>query len=148
MRYTDEFRAQACVMLQSQGWPQQKGALSRVAQYLGVPPTTLRRWSLGLQNPPPAEMVKEKTLDLREAIQDELAAIFGELPHARPDASYKDLATAAAILIDKLQLLEGKPTERTEQIRSWREAVLAARREHAANGEIIHEHYFAEHLFQ
>lgn len=134
MRYNDDFRAGLVAMLRSQGWPEQKGALTRVAQYGGVPATTLRRWALGIQNPPPVETVNEKTFDLANAIREELTAIFGELPSARPDADYRALVTAAGILIDKLQLLSGAATERTEHIVSWRDVVLAARQDYL-NGQ-------------
>src|SRR5574341_1314908 len=107
-------------MLESQGWPEQKGALTRTAQYLGIPATTLRRWSTGESNPPPDRIVAEKKLDLAAAIRDELTAIFGELPSARPDADYRALVTAVGILIDKLQLLTGGATERTEDRKSTR----------------------------
>lgn len=38
------------------------------------------------------------------------------MEHRRIDANYRELATAAGILIDKLQLLTGKPTWRGEII--------------------------------
>lgn len=130
MRYTDDMRASLVALLISEGWPNKKGALTRVASYGNVPVTTLRRWATRAQNPPPTEMVTEKKLDLVAAITDELVAIFGELPSARPDADYRELMTAAGILIDKLQLLTGGATDRTEHIMTWRDAVQAAREEY------------------
>jgi transposase-like protein len=115
MRYSDEFRASAVVMLEAAGYPHTKGALMRVAGQLGVPAMTVSRWFRGTRNPPPNKMVSEKTLDLVAAIRSEIAAIVPELGLTRGDADYKTLVTALAILTDKLQLLEGKPTERTEQ---------------------------------
>jgi transposase-like protein len=113
-RYSDEFRAQAILMLEANGWPERKGALTSTAKHLGLKHPTLSRWARKKQNPPPNELVQEKRFDLIEAIRSELRAIFGELPNARPDADYKELATSAAILIDKLQLLTGEATDRTE----------------------------------
>lgn len=113
-RYSEDFRAGAIVTLEAAGYPDQKGALMRVARDTGVPHTTLRRWFLRLSNPPPNGTVHEKKLELVELLDKELDGIFGELPDARLDASYRDLATAAGIFIDKKQLLEGGPTERLE----------------------------------
>jgi hypothetical protein len=45
--------------------------------------------------------------EIREALGTGLAA-------ARDKANYKDRVTAAAILTDKVQLLRGQPTERSE----------------------------------
>lgn len=101
-------------MLEAAGYPQREGALSYAASKVGIPPTTLRRWFTGSRNPPPAEMVNKKRLDLREAIQNELIEIFDAMGHVRPDASYRDLAWAAGVLIDKNQLIDGQPTWRVE----------------------------------
>lgn len=112
--YDDKFRASAVVMLEAAGYPTEKGALARTAEHLHVPAMTLSRWFRKAQNPPPNELVTEKRGELKDFVRSELSAIFGDMPIVRPDASYKDLATAAGILIDKLQLLENKPTERVE----------------------------------
>lgn len=112
-RYTDEFRASAVLMLQAAGYPDEPGALSRVARELGVPHPTLSRWARAVSNPPPNEVVQRKKIDFIEAIENELAGIFQDMPDARQDADYRTLGTVAGILLDKKQLLEGKPTERT-----------------------------------
>jgi hypothetical protein len=113
-RYDDKFRAGAVVMLQAQGYPDTKGALTKVANHLHVPAMTISRWFRAAQNPPPHDLVTEKELDLVALLKTELTQIFTAFPTARPDASFKDLATAAGIMIDKLQLLENKPTERVD----------------------------------
>ncbi len=114
-RWTDDERAGAKLMLEAAGYPQRKGALTQVANNLRIPATTLRRWHLGLSNPPPAETVKRKKIDLQQAIKDEIAAALVEMGSARADASYRDLGTVTGILIDKLQLLNGEPTANTNQ---------------------------------
>jgi hypothetical protein len=86
-----------------------------VAANLHVPAMTISRWFKKQQNPPPNELVTEKRFDLLDAIKEELAAIFVEMGSARQDADYRTLGTVAGILIDKQQLLTGKPTERIEQ---------------------------------
>jgi len=113
-RYDDKFRASAVVMLEAAGYPDQKGALQRVADRLKVPPSTLHRWFKGKNNPPPSELVTEKKGELKNLIRDEVYSILGDMPEAREFASYRDLGTVAGILLDKLQLLENKPTERVE----------------------------------
>ena len=114
-RYSDDFRAGAVLMVEAEGWPKNAGAMQRVAAHLNINERTLRRWVTGESNPPPDRNVKVKRLDLRAAITSELTAIFEELGKARSDASYKDLATAAGIFFDKLQLLNGDSTANTNQ---------------------------------
>ena len=101
-------------MLEAAGYPGQKGALERVAQHLKMPPSTLHGWANGTRNPPPTQLRCEKKEDLIGCIKAELSNVFTEMGQAREDASYRDLTIAAGILIDKLQLLTGEPTERTE----------------------------------
>lgn len=115
-RYTDDFRASAVLMLEAAGYPDREGALSQVSERLGVPLSTIRSWYIGTRNPPPAKLRNEKRFDLLKAIQDELAAIFPALSDRRDEATYRELVTAAGILIDKNQLLTGQPTWRGEVI--------------------------------
>ena len=114
-RYDDKFRALAVLMLEAAGYPNQRGALEAVSRRLQMPRTTLRQWFDGSHNPPPAQVRHEKQIDLVQAIKDELQDILPEFAKARGDASYKDLVTAFAILVDKLQLLAGEPTENVQQ---------------------------------
>lgn len=128
-RYTDDYRASAVVMLRSEGYPEQKGALTRISRYLKVPHSTLLRWYHAKSNPPPSEIVQIKKEQIIELLLGEAYGALKEMKDARLDADYRELATAAAILIDKWQLLEGKPTERhdhthTVEERANRIAVL------------------------
>lgn len=113
-RYTDEFRAGTVLLLEGAGYPDKKGALAEVAANVGVPAMTISRWFRAAQNPPPNEMVTEKRLALIEVIRNEIYAVAGDFTDTRQDADYKTLVTAFAIMVDKLQLLEGKATERKE----------------------------------
>jgi transposase-like protein len=113
-RYSDDFRASAVIMLQAEGYPDRKGALSKVARYLGVHMTSLNRWYNKMQNPPPLLLATNKKADLQEYLEAEIIAIFNELPDARLDADYREMATAAGIFIDKLNLLRGGATARSE----------------------------------
>lgn len=138
-RYDDKFRASAVVMLEAAGYPDKKGALQQVAGHLKIPATTLHGWYNATRNPPPTELRNEKRLELREVIREEIYGALEAAPGARAEAAYKDLITGAAILLDKLQLLEGKPTEITEhresaldKLRSRLAGIAAA--EEARNG--------------
>lgn len=147
-RYTDEFRANAVVMLQGAGYPDIEGGLTRVAKHLGVPRETLRRWYLSKQNPPPPELVTEKKANLQDLLRKEIEAALNDMPSARQDAGYRDMGTVLGILIDKLQLLDGKATERlaiedelTDVERASRIAALfdaaRARRDGRADSELV-----------
>lgn len=103
-------------MLESAGYPDKDGSLAQVCKHLKVPRSTLQGWFSGAHNPPPPDIRHEKRFDLLEAIQTELSYIFPAMADRRQDASYRELATAAGILIDKAQLLSGKPTWRGEII--------------------------------
>lgn len=113
-RYTDKFRSTAVIMLEAQGYPDKKGALTKVANHLKVPARTLSRWFNREQADPPDILVNEKRGDLAALIEGELNKAIHAMDDARPDASYRDLATATGILVDKLQLLTGQATSREE----------------------------------
>lgn len=115
-RYDDKFRASAVLMLQAAGWPEQVGALTRVADELGVSRQNLTNWATGILNPPPQDVLHEKELDLRAIIEKELNAIGAELPSARKEADYRALITAFGIMFDKKRLLDGLPTQIIEVI--------------------------------
>jgi hypothetical protein len=100
--------------MQSEGYPDDKYALQRVADELRVPARTLRRWFNGENGQPPDDVVRDSKKELAELFDAEIRAIMDYLPSARLDASYRDLVTGAAILTDKKQLLTGAPTDRSE----------------------------------
>ncbi len=109
--YDDQFRASAVCMLQSQGYPENAGALSIVARHLKLPGRTLRRWFNGENNPPPDNLVQGKKEDLKTLFINEIYEILKVLPDHREDATYQQLTTSLAIFFDKVRLLEGLPTE-------------------------------------
>lgn len=111
-------------MLKASGYPERDGALSHTAQVLDVPISTLRDWYVTLPDPALSELRTKKTFDLQTAIRAELEGIFKTMPNARPTAAYRELATAAGILIDKLQILNGQPTWRVEIVNLLRDGTL------------------------
>ena len=115
-RYTDEFRATSVIMLEMSGYPDRPGSLMETAKYLKIPHATLSRWYNGKRNPPPPEMVQVKKGEMIELLKNEIVSAIYEMVNARPFADYKELATAMGIMVDKMQLLEGEATSRTEII--------------------------------
>lgn len=111
-RYTDEQRATLISMLISEGYPGQMGALQKVASYAGVHSNVLRRWYHNKQNPAPAALIDDKVFDFKQALDDELKAIFAELHKKRSDATHESLVIAIDKLGSKKLLLENRPTER------------------------------------
>lgn len=104
--YSDEQRAEVCALLKAAGYPKSKGSLTAVAERVGIPARTISRWFNGENNPPPDNVVTEKAFDLFDAIESELTAIFKQMQTVRSEANYRELATAAGILLDKMILLK------------------------------------------
>ena len=110
-QYTDEFRASAVLMLASQGWPDRKGSLTKVANHLSIHPRTLSRWANGENNPPPDKVVNSKKRDMLSEIESLQYLILGEMHNAVEDAPLNQLATSYGILTDKHRLLSGESTD-------------------------------------
>lgn len=112
MRYSDEFRAGAVLMLRAAGYPERRGALMEVANNIGVSHSLIRRWFTKELNPPPSKIAQIKMSDIIELLKNEVVAALQELPNARGDADYLDIGKVMGIMVDKLQLLNGEATER------------------------------------
>lgn len=105
-RYTDADRAAALAVLQANG-----GNVARTARETGVPRITLLGWARDVDRQSrTADVIERKRFDLAEVVERELESIFQAMETKRADASYRELATAAGILIDKLRLLTGNAT--------------------------------------
>jgi len=114
-RYSDKFKAGALTLLASERYPEDRYALQRVADHLGIPNRTLFRWFNGDNGEPPADLVAETKRELADLFEDEIREAIKALPQARDDASYRDLVMGSAILTDKVQLLRGQPTSINEE---------------------------------
>lgn len=112
-RYTDEERASLVAMLTSEGYPDKKGALQKVATYAQVPHPTLHRWFTEKNNPPPSELVQEKKKDLADLFEDAARKYLERaVSEDAVDGTFgKDAVIAAATATDKMRLLRGLPTE-------------------------------------
>lgn len=120
-RYDDKFRASATVMLEAAGYPEQKGALDRVAKHLGIPAPTLHRWANGKNNPPPSDVVSEKKAELTTELKNLAYELVAAMRLNVHDANLVQQATTFGIVVDKWQLLDGKPTWRGEVINLLKE---------------------------
>lgn len=109
-RYDDKFRAGAVVTLEAAGYPDQKGALIQVANHLRVPESTLRGWYSEEHNPVPAQLRAEKRRELNIELREVAYKLVRAMPDKIEDAALQQVATSLGIVIDKMQLLEGKPT--------------------------------------
>ena len=112
--YDDKFRASAVVMLEAAGYPDKKGALAQVAAHCGVPEPTLHRWAREKNNPPPSDVVNEKRGELTDLLRDLAYKLVAAMPDKIGEAGLQQQGTTLGIVIDKLQLLEGKATERVD----------------------------------
>lgn len=149
-RYDDKFRASAVVMLEAAGYPDKIGALAEVAKHLGVPAMTISRWFKAAQNPPPNELVTQQKKELTDRLE-ELAhklvdMAFTIADDADTSASIQQVATSMGIVVDKWQLLKGKPTDRTEivdntdranRLNAILDSARARRDGRAADGEYV-----------
>jgi len=119
-KYTDEFRANCVLMLEAAGYRDYPTAAARrVSKSQRVPTSTLRSWWNRLhesaQKQPnhgsvPAKVYTEKKNSLRDMLRAEIDSILSDMPNARLDADYRDMAWALGVLFDKMQLLDNKPT--------------------------------------
>lgn len=110
-RYSDEEKATALAALDANG-----GNIARTARALGIPDSTLRGWAGGRGvNEKIPQLRAQKKRDIAEGLREIAWLLIDAIPDKINRGSLKDLFLGLGIAIDKLQLLEGKPTERTEQ---------------------------------
>ena len=106
--YSDREKAEALAALDANS-----GNLTRTADDLGIPYSTLRDWANGRGlNGGVAELRSQKKASLADTLADVAEALAGDLfdESKRHRASIQQIATAMAIVIDKMQLLRGDPT--------------------------------------
>jgi transposase-like protein len=114
--YTDEFRAAALAALDAEGGMSKPGSIPSVAKQLDMPESTLWGWAKGRNNPPPSNLRTLKSNELSNLIKKEIGEILEDMPGKRTEADYKAMGTVLGIMVDKLQLLTGKPTEISEEV--------------------------------
>jgi len=112
-RYTEADKATALAVLKARG-----NDLSKAARDTDIPRTTLQRWQSEPRNAAPLELRQQKERDaagawseLRDLALDRARATVLD---DSQKIQFRDLSWTAAVATDKVQLLTGKPTERTE----------------------------------
>ena len=113
--YSDEDKASAVLMLEAAGYPDRKGAMSQVVRELGVPESTLRSWAKNEHGAPPAKVRDRKKGELIESLNEVATKLIAHLGDIADTGDVRETATAAGIVIDKLQLLRGDSTANTNQ---------------------------------
>lgn len=104
-RYSDLERSSALAALTANG-----GNLDRTAKQVGIPTTTLYNWAKGVSHPEASSNGEQKRA-LADLLEEVARKILADLPGKLPSSDMRGAATALGIVIDKMQLLRGKPTE-------------------------------------
>ena len=129
-KYTPDERANFVAYLLLNGYPNKPGSLRFTQRKTGVDKGQLRRW---LDFPDKwcgsFENIEEKMNNLGVIIDKELEEIFEQMKGKREGATYSQLATAAGILLDKMLVLQNKPTSINENrgVVDWMSAIKADR---------------------
>jgi hypothetical protein len=116
--YSDDQAAHALAMLEANG-----GNAKKTAALLGIPRTTLRQWagraksSTARPKVVRAELVQDRSAEIATNLENLAAKSIGFADAKMETASYKDLLIGAGIAIEKVQLLRGKATSRSESLR-------------------------------
>jgi transposase-like protein len=106
--YTSDDRAAGLAALESNG-----GNLRRTARETGISDATLRRWrdeTDERKDAANAARMPEARATLTERLRAFVDAALTVAPDKLHDANLRDVFTSVGIAIDKLQLLEGRPT--------------------------------------
>ncbi len=114
--YDEKFKANAIIMLEMHGYPENAAKLQEIADHLGVPGRTLRRWFNRETGTPPDNVVTEVKKELSERLTDLAHKLVDKALEviSDDDPSIQQIVTSLGIVIDKSQLLTGKATERKE----------------------------------
>lgn len=106
-QYSDAEKATALAALAANS-----GDLRGTARTIDIPKSTLEQWA--------NKAASATTDDKKKNLADELEAIALKLVAVMPDkiqaATLQQIATSLGITVDKMQLLRGKATERSEVV--------------------------------
>lgn len=134
--YTDEQKAEALAVLKANA-----GNITRTAQHTGIPRKTLAEWSKGNHVSAQAEeMIEEKVDELADKLEKIAHMITDSMPEKIERAGLRDASVSLGVVIDKRNLLIGKPTSisenRTDKAR-YETAIQQMMDEMKRLGEII-----------
>jgi hypothetical protein len=116
-RFTDEQQAMFILQMETLGYPENRNAPETIARQKGAPSgRTLRRWWKIRHNPDVDKIVQHKKPDLVAALSELLQLhIDAAIEAVQGSEDLRALDTGIGILVDKLELLSGNPTERSQQ---------------------------------
>lgn len=141
-QYSDEDKATALAALAANG-----GNVRKTSRDLGMPYDTLRSWAKGENiNQGVVKLQPHKKKALADKLEDIAHKLAGALPEKIEEASLQQTATSLGIVVDKMQLLRGQPTnitddasltddERAKRVASLLDAARARRDGQALDGE-------------
>lgn len=124
-KYSERQKAKLMAYAISTGFPNRRGSKLHASIICGIDRKTVKKWYKQVD----IELLEFEIMKLKELLDKELTQVFTEMETKRKDSSYRDLTVALGIISDKLILLEGGATSRTENITGWKEAIEAARNE-------------------
>ena len=116
------------LQLEVLNYPENEHALSEVVKRKGAPSRpTLRRWWKQKNQPHIDKLVQHKKRDFVEELKNLLGLhIDAAVEAVKGSEDIRAIDTGIGILVDKLQLLSGEPTERQEvNVADHRERILA-----------------------
>lgn len=121
-KYTDEQKAMALARVLASTKPKMSGKIKEAAKIVDIPENTLRDWvGYGLYTGDElaerimAEKVEEARESLSVRMKRELHLVLDQMNVKRKDATYNVLVLAAGILTDKVEKLDGNPTQNIRQ---------------------------------
>lgn len=134
-RWSEDDKARALAALDANG-----GNVKGTSRQLGIPQSTLRGWRNGIgTNATVTKKRDENARELKEEMRDLVYLLLEKLPDKLDKASAKEMMVGLGIAVDKLQLLEGKPTGHIKQsgelvVSNAREQFTRLTDKHAATG--------------
>jgi hypothetical protein len=109
-RYTDNDRSAALAALAANA-----GNLSRTARQMDIPRSTLSQWAGGSRHPEALAMSSGIKEDLAQLLEDLARALLSVTRQSMSGLSADRAMVCAAIALDKMLLLRGKPTAINEE---------------------------------
>ena len=116
-KFTEDEIAMFLLQLEVLNYPENEHALSEVVKRKGAPSRpTLRRWWKQKNQPHIDKLVQHKKRDFVEELKNLLGLhIDAAVEAVKGSEDIRAIDTGIGILVDKLQLLQGEPTERTDR---------------------------------
>lgn len=108
-RYSDDERAAALAALAANA-----NNLSRTSKELGIPVATLESWSKRKTHPEASENSEAKKGPLADHLEAIAWKLADSMPDKLKDAELRDVAVSLGVIVDKMQLLRGRPTDITK----------------------------------